>query len=72
MTGFLSYGLVLLAVVPVALAVRRRRYRVLGVAAGTVVAVVLLVWIGTGFAWWDGLAATRVRYFAGVGGRRPY
>ena len=72
LTAFLSYGLVLLAIVPVVIAVRRRQYRVLEVAAGTVVVVVLLVWIGTGFAWWGGLAATRARYFAGAGGRRPY
>ncbi len=72
LTAFLSYGLVLLAIVPVVVAVRRRQYRVLEVAAGTVVVVVLAVWIGTGFAWWGGLVATRVRYFAGAGGRRPY
>ena len=71
-TAFLSYGLVLLGIVPVVVAGRRRRLDVVAIAATVAVVVVLLVWAGTGFAWWDGLAATRARYFAGAGGRRPY
>ncbi len=71
-TAFLSYGLVLLAVVPAVVAVWRRQTRVLIVAALVVVGVVLVVWAGTGFAWWDGLTATRARYFHGVASRRPY
>ena len=71
-TAFLSYGLVLLAIIPVAIAVGRRRIRELAIVALVVVVAVLLVWAGTGFAWWDGLAATRARYFFGAGGRRPY
>ena len=68
----LSYGLALLAVIPIAVAVWRRQYRVLWIAAASVMIAVLLVWAGTGFAWWDGLAATRRQYFVGVASRRPY
>ena len=71
-TAFLSYGLVLLAIVPVTIGVWRRRYRALVIAAAVAAAIVLAVWVGTGFAWWEGLVATRERYFAGAGGRRSY
>ncbi len=71
-TAFLSYGLILLAVIPIVIATWRRQFRVLIIAAVVVVGVVLAVWAGTGFAWWDGLAATRARYFHGVASRRPY
>ncbi len=70
--AFLSYGLVVLAVIPVVIAVWRRTLRPLAIAGGVMLAVTLAVWAGTGFAWWEGLAATRVQYFRGVGGRRPY
>ena len=68
----LSYGLALLAIIPVIVAVWRRQYRVVWIAAATLMVAVMLVWVGTGFAWWDGLAATRHQYFAGVANRRPY
>lgn len=71
-TAFLSYGLVLLAIVPVVIGMWRREYRPLLIAAVVAAVAILAVWAGTGFAWWDGLTATRVRYFAGAGGRRPY
>jgi len=71
LTAFLSYGLVLLAVVPALVAWRRRRARVLAVAAAGA-AVVLLAFLAAGFWWLAGLVATRDRYFAGVGSRRPY
>ena len=71
-TAWLSYGLVLLVMIPGAVAVRRRQVRVLTIAAAVVGALLLLVWSGTGFSWWEGLAATRAQYFAGAGGRRPY
>lgn len=70
-TAFLSYGLVLLAIIPAAMAWRRRNIRPLAVAAlGS--AAVFLGFAAAGFWWFDGLAATRVRYFAGVAARRPY
>ncbi|MEO6467774.1 MAG: hypothetical protein ABIP21_01645 [Acidimicrobiia bacterium] len=71
-TAFLSYGLVLLMLIPLVIGAWRRSFRPLIVGGVVVVAGTLAVWGGTGFAWWEGLAATRVQYFRGVGGRRPY
>jgi methylthioxylose transferase len=69
--AFLSYGLVLLAVVPAVVAWHRRRARVL-VLATVGAAPVFLGFLAAGFWWGAGLLATRERYFGGVGGRRPY
>ena len=71
-TALLSYGLILMAAIPVAVAWSRRRVRPLVVASAVAVAVLLVVAALTGFAWWEGLAVTRTRYFAGVASRRPY
>ena len=70
-TAFLSYGLVLLAVIPVVVACRRRRVAPLVVAASGAL-VVFVPFALAGFWWFDGLAATRVRYFDGVAAHRPY
>jgi methylthioxylose transferase len=70
-SAFLSYGLVLLAVVPVLFACQRRRLRPLALAAAGA-APVFLAFAAAGFSWVGGLLATRDRYFAGVGSRRPY
>jgi methylthioxylose transferase len=70
-TAFLSYGLVLLAAVPAAVAWRRRRFRALALAA-VGAAPVFAGFLAAGFWWVAGLLATRDRYFAGVGSRRPY
>lgn len=67
----LSYGLAPLVLVPVAVAVARRRWAVLAWAAVGGAAVVT-AWSAAGFWWFDGLAATRLRYVAGVATRRPY
>ena len=67
----LSYGLVPLALVPTVVAVARRRWDVLALAAlggGAVVGAAGLA----GFWWPDGLAATRVRYEAGIASRRSF
>jgi hypothetical protein len=69
--AFLSYGLVLLAVVPAAVGWHRRRFRPLALAA-IGAAPVFLVFLAAGFWWLAGLLATRQQYFAGVGSRRPY
>lgn len=69
--AFLSYGLVLLAVVPAVVAWRRRRLRPL-VLAAVGAAPLFIAFLAAGFSWVAGLLATRDRYFAGVGGRRPY
>ncbi len=69
--AMLSYGLVLLAAVPLVVAIARRRARPLVVAAlGG--GLVLLVFFAAGFSWIAGLAATRTQYWAGVASRRPY
>jgi hypothetical protein len=70
-TAMLSYGLVLLALIPVVIAAHRRRLRPIVVAA-LAGSSVLLGFLVAGFWWFDGLLTTRERYFAGVGGRRPY
>jgi hypothetical protein len=72
--AFCTYGAVLLA--PVALAgaaaaagrVPWRPVLVAGAGAATVAAV----FAAAGFWWFDGLAATRAAYEAGVASRRPY
>lgn len=67
----LSYGLVLLGLVVVAIAFALRRWRWLawyGVGAAVPIAA---MWLA-GFDWWDGLLATRERYLAGVSSQRPY
>jgi hypothetical protein len=69
--AFLSYGLVLLAVIPLGVAWHRRRLRPLVVAA-CAAATVFAVFALAGFWWFAGLAATRARYHAGVASRRPY
>ena len=67
----LSYGLALLVLVPIGVLVVRRQWSVLaGAALGG--SAVLAAFAGIGFWWFDGLAATRVRYAAGVASRRPY
>jgi len=69
--AFLSYGLVLLAAVPAVVAWQRRRLRPLALAA-VGAAPLFIGFLAAGFSWVAGLLATRERYFAGVGGRRPY
>jgi methylthioxylose transferase len=69
--AFLSYGVVLLAAVPGLVAWQRRRLRPLALAT-VGAAPVFLGFLAAGFWWVAGLLATRERYFAGVGGRRPY
>jgi methylthioxylose transferase len=69
--AFLSYGLVLLAVIPVAVAVRRRRLTVLVVAA-LGAAPVFTVFLAAGFWWVEGLLATRLQYLGSAARTRPY
>jgi hypothetical protein len=69
--AFLSYGVVLLAAVPLVVACSRRRLRPLALAA-VGAATVFVAFALAGFWWFAGLAATRARYHAGVASRRPY
>ena len=69
-----TYGAPLLlapALAPAWLLARSRRWGTLALA-GAGLASVVLAFGAAGFWWWEGLAATRTAYFAGVGGRRPY
>jgi len=67
----LSYGLATLGTVVIAIAVGRRRPAAVAWAAGGVV-LVLAAFLALRFNWFDGLAATREQYLAGVSRRRPY
>jgi len=66
----LSYGLVLLGLLAIAVLWLARSWMPLPVAAVAALAVVLAFYAG-GFAWWEGYDELRDRYFEGVGGRRP-
>jgi methylthioxylose transferase len=70
-TAFSSYGLILIAVIPLVVALRRRQVRplVLAALASTTVGVAFAL---AGFSWIAGLAATRARYLIGISQRRPY
>jgi hypothetical protein len=68
--AFLSYGLVLIAIVPVAVAVARRSPRPMIVAAAAA-ASVGLTFAATGFSWLDGLSSARAQYLAGASAYRP-
>jgi hypothetical protein len=68
----LSYGLILLALVPVAVAASARRVRPLAIATVGALAIVL-AFLAAGFWWLDGLEATRQEYlFASAAENRPY
>ncbi|MEV6971769.1 hypothetical protein AB0M47_42395, partial [Hamadaea sp. NPDC051192] len=68
---FLSYGLVLMAFLAVAVAVAARRWRpLLWASAGAVLPVAAFA--AAGFWWFDGYAAVRVRYYQGIAALRPY
>jgi hypothetical protein len=70
-TAFLSYGLVLLAIIPAGVCIQRRRVRLLWLAV--VGALPVFVAFGAlGFSWFSGFAATRHQYWIGVAIRRPY
>ncbi|HEY5172024.1 MAG TPA: hypothetical protein VIK54_09885 [Acidimicrobiia bacterium] len=70
-TAFLSYGLVLLALIPAGVCFTRRRLELLAVAAIGALPV-FLVFAGFGFSWISGFAATRHQYWTGVAIHRPY
>ncbi|MGH9194045.1 MAG: hypothetical protein ACRDZ0_16420, partial [Acidimicrobiales bacterium] len=67
----LSYGLALLAVVPLVVGVWRHRLAPLA-ASVAVIAVAYLAVRAAGFDWWRGLEATRAAYQGGVATERPY
>lgn len=70
-TAMMSYGLILLAIVPLAVCVSRRVGRPLITSAIGGGAVIGLFWLA-GFWWVEGLFATRVEYLESVASQRPY
>jgi methylthioxylose transferase len=62
---FLSYGLPLLGILPLAVAVTRRNLRPIGLAMLGALPVFLVFW-GFGFFWFDGLQATHDEYWKSV------
>lgn len=66
----LSYGLLLLGVLALAVLIAARDWRPLLIAAASALAVVLLFAVG-GFAWWEAFPVLQQRYWDGVASRRP-
>ena len=71
MTAFLSYGLVLLVLIPGVVAWRRRTLRPVFLAL-LGAAPVFELFAAAGFSWIEGLFATRDLDFVGVASDRPY
>jgi hypothetical protein len=67
---FLTYGLVLLALIPIVVALARKRIRPL-LLAGAGIASVVLAFAVAGFWWLDGLRATLVEYHQSAAQFRP-
>jgi len=67
----LSYGMVALGAVVMAVAAGRRRPAAIAWTGGGVL-LVFAGFLALRFNWFDGLAATREQYLAGVSRRRPY
>lgn len=69
--ALLSYGLVLLAIIPLAVAAVDRRLEPL-VVVGAIAALVICVPLIWGFWWFDGYEAVREEYETSVAKDRPY
>jgi methylthioxylose transferase len=68
---FLSYGLVLFGLLPLAVFALTRTWRLLPWAALGVAVVVVAFW-AAGYTWWEAYPVLRERYYEGFGGERPY
>ncbi|MET1039080.1 MAG: hypothetical protein ABW075_12470 [Aeromicrobium sp.] len=68
---YLSYGLVLLGILAVAVLVIARTWRPLPWALGGATVVAALFTLG-GFAWWEAYPVLRERYYAGIASERAY
>ena len=69
--AYLSYGHILLALIPLAVAWRRRRLDAIGLAVIGALPVAA-AFTAAGFWWFDGLSATRLEYADSVAQDRPY
>jgi hypothetical protein len=68
---FLSFGLALLAVIPVAVCIARRRFRPLVV--GAIAMLPVFAWFAAmGYSWWAGYGAMHHLNWRGVAKDRPY
>lgn len=68
---FLSYGLVLMGAIALAVVLVTRRWAALGVALAGALAVVA-AFAAAGFWWLDGYHLVIERYYQGIAARRPY
>lgn len=68
---YLSYGLVLLGILAIAVLVVGRTWRPLPWALGGAVAVAALFTVA-GFAWWEAYPVLRERYYDGIASERAY
>ena len=66
----MSYGMLLMGVVAVAVLVAARCWRPLTVAVPAALAVVV-VFAALGFSWWEAFPVLRERYYAGIAQYRP-
>jgi hypothetical protein len=70
-TVFLSYGLVLLAVLALAVLLVARSWRPIPIVLAVVLLIVLAFALG-GFEWWRAYPVLTERYYAGIASVRPY
>lgn len=68
---YLSYGLLLVGAIALAVLIVGRQLRPLLVAGSAVVAVVV-AFTAAGFVWWEAYDEVVVRYYNGWGGTRPF
>jgi hypothetical protein len=69
---YLSYGLVSILALPLAVLILTRPRRSLMLAFGLGCLVVPVAFAFAGFVWWDGVIQTHAAWAAGAGAQRPY
>ena len=69
---YLSYGLVTILALPLAVLVLTRPPRTLVLTFGLGCLVVPVAFAFAGFLWWDGVVQTHAAWSAGAGAQRPY
>lgn len=68
---YLSYGLVLLGILALAVLIIAKSWRPLPWALGGS-AIIVAAFTAGGFAWWEAYPVLRERYYAGIASERPY